>query len=97
MNDEEQWKNEEILNKTENRKEIWYKIKWLGWDSEYNQWLSEKEFDRAQNLIDEFNERASKRRKKIEKLHRKFPSEIPEIIFVNEAKIFCNEFFQTIT
>ena len=42
INDIEQWKIKKIMNKIKNRKKIWYKVKWLGWNHIYDQWLSEK-------------------------------------------------------
>ena len=42
INDTKQWKVKEIMNKIKNKKELWYKMKWLNWDHIYDQWLSEK-------------------------------------------------------
>ena len=65
IDDEKQWEIEKIFDKKDDRKRIWYKIKWTGWNPKYNQWLSEKEFDRTSSLIRKFNdERATKRRRK---------------------------------
>ena len=65
IDDEEQWEIEKIFDKKGDRKGVWYKIKWTGWGSEYNQWLSKKEFDRTSSLIRKFNdERTTKRRRK---------------------------------
>ena len=65
IDDEKQWKIEKILDKKDDKKRVWYKIKWTSWDSKYNQWFSKKEFDRTSSLIREFNdERTTKRRRK---------------------------------
>ena len=64
IDDEEQWEIEEILDRTGGKKGVWYKVKWLGWGPEYNQWLPEEDFDRAANLIEEFNEQARRKRRR---------------------------------
>ena len=43
INDTEQWKIKEIINKIKSKKEVWYKIEWLNWDYIYDQWLSKEE------------------------------------------------------
>ena len=35
IDDEKQWEIEEIVDKIEDKKSIWYKMKWLDWDLEY--------------------------------------------------------------
>ena len=64
IDDEEQWEIEEILGRTGGRKGIWYKVKWLNWGSEYNQWLHEDEFMNAPELVEEYNERAPRKRRR---------------------------------
>ena len=65
IDDEKQWEIKKILNRTKSKKDVWYKIKWFDWDSKYNQWLSKKKFERASNLVREYeNARTQKRRKK---------------------------------
>ena len=36
INDKKQWKIKKILDKTNDKKNIWYKIKWLNWENVYN-------------------------------------------------------------
>ena len=38
------------MNRTKNKKKIWYKMKWLDWDHIYDQWLSKEELKYAQKL-----------------------------------------------
>ena len=64
IDDEKQWKIEEIVDKIEDRKSIWYKMKWLDWDLEYNQWLLENDFDKAIDVMTKFNEQSSFKRKR---------------------------------
>ena len=65
IDDEKQWKIEKIFDKKDNKKRIWYKIKWTNWNSKYNQWFLKKEFDQTSNLIQKFNnKRTTKRRRK---------------------------------
>ena len=64
IDDEEQWKIEEILDRIDDRKSIWYKIKWLNWDFEYNQWLHENEFKNVSELMKKYNERTSRKRRR---------------------------------
>ena len=45
IDDNKQWKIEKIFDKKNDKKDVWYKIKWTNWNSKYNQWLSKKEFD----------------------------------------------------
>ena len=65
IDDDEQWEIEEIVDRVGGRKGVRYKVKWLGWGPEYNQWLPEEEFERASSLVREFeNARSVKRRKR---------------------------------
>ena len=50
IDDTEQWKVKEIMNKIKSKKEIWYKMKWLSWNHVYDQWLSKKELKHVQKL-----------------------------------------------
>ena len=64
IDDEEQWKIEEIVDKIEDKKSIWYKMKWLNWNLEYNQWLLENDLDKAIDVMTKFNEQSSFKRKR---------------------------------
>ena len=64
IDNEKQWKIEKILDKMNDKKNIWYKIKWFDWNSKYNQWLHENEFKNISNLIKKYNKRASRKRKR---------------------------------
>ena len=54
IDNDEQWEINKILNKIESKKNVWYKMKWLNWRFEYNQWLSKKEFNKTIDLIESF-------------------------------------------
>ena len=53
----EEYKVEEVLDKTKHRKEIWYMIKWKEWPKEYNQWVCEGDMEGAQELCSEFDKK----------------------------------------
>ena len=38
------------MNRNKNKKEIWYKMKWLDWDYIYDQWLLKEELKYVQKL-----------------------------------------------
>ena len=66
INDKKQWKIDFFFHKTKNKKNIWYKIKWLNLKNVYNQWLFAKKLENTLNLIKKFDEQTSrKRRRKI--------------------------------
>ena len=50
IDDMKQWKMKEIMNRIRNKKEVWYKVKWLSWDHIYNQWLSEEKLKHVLKL-----------------------------------------------
>ena len=56
INNIEQWKIKKIINKTKNKKKIWYKMEWLDWNHIYHQWLSKEELKYVQKLKQQFNE-----------------------------------------
>ena len=64
INDKKQWKIEKFFDKIDDRKNIWYKIKWFNWNFEYNQWLHKKEFKNVSKLMKKYNERTSRKRKR---------------------------------
>jgi hypothetical protein len=51
-----------ILQKKINKKILYYLIKWKNWSKKYNEWITKKNMN-ALDLLQEFDERAKKRRK----------------------------------
>jgi len=47
------WEIEEILQKKRNKDGIWYKVKWTGWPSEYNEWVPEASIAKAKRPIND--------------------------------------------
>ncbi|KIV98558.1 uncharacterized protein PV09_09478 [Verruconis gallopava] len=62
IDDEEEWEVEEILDKKKHKNGMWYLVKWKGYPTEYNQWLPRENLDNAQEMRDEFDNRAKRRR-----------------------------------
>ena len=50
VSDKEEYEVEEILDKRNYQKEIWYKVKWKGWPEEYDQWIPDQDMEGAQEL-----------------------------------------------
>ncbi len=61
INEKEEYKVEEILRKQCRKGELWYKIKWIDYSSEYNQWISEQDLDSASELCEMYDVRVKKR------------------------------------
>jgi transposase InsO family protein len=53
--DDEEWEVEEIKAKDTREGESYYLVKWKGWPSEYNQWVSEDDMANAPRLVRAFN------------------------------------------
>jgi len=45
--DEEEYEVEEVKDKDVKQEHVRYLVKWLGWPSEYNQWVSEADIANA--------------------------------------------------
>ncbi|GAB7357799.1 hypothetical protein MBLNU459_g0615t2 [Dothideomycetes sp. NU459] len=56
---EEEWELEEIVEKAISNTGVHYKVKWLGWPQDYNQWLPENELRNAKELVQAFEQRAT--------------------------------------
>ncbi len=57
VNDEEQWKIEQILNSRKYREKLQYYIKWLNWNDIHNEWLNANNMSHASELIAEYHEK----------------------------------------
>jgi hypothetical protein len=57
VNDEKQWKIEQILNSRKYRKKFQYYIKWLNWNDIHNKWLNANNMNHASELIVEYHEK----------------------------------------
>ena len=64
INDEEEWEVEQILDRRTSKGELQYKVQWKDWPKEYDQWLPEGNLEHAPRLRAEYEERATKRRRK---------------------------------
>jgi hypothetical protein len=54
INDAEEYEVETILDKTRSRGAVWYKVKWKGWPSEYDQWVPQEDLANAKRLVRDF-------------------------------------------
>ena len=50
VDEHEEYKIEEILNRKNTKDELWYKMKWLKWPQKYNQWITYKNLEDALKL-----------------------------------------------
>jgi len=64
INEKEEYEVEKILEKQRRKDKLWYKIKWIGYPSEYNQWIPEQDLDDASELHEAYNVRVKKRGKR---------------------------------
>ena len=64
IDDEEIWEVEEVLDKVKNKQGVWYKIKWVGWGHEYDQYLPSEELDTAAELRQAYEEKVGRKRKR---------------------------------
>jgi hypothetical protein len=62
LDDDEISEIKKILQKKISKKIIYYLIKWKDWSEKYNEWITKKNMN-ALDLLQEFDERAKKRRK----------------------------------
>ncbi len=61
INEKEEYEIEEILEKQHRKGELWYKVRWIDYSSEYNQWISEQDLDDTSELCKMYNVRVKKR------------------------------------
>ena len=68
INDEQEWEVEEIIGRRSEKGEIFYKIKWVGYPEEYDEWVPEKDLDGALELKQGFDAKPKAKRRRIKKL-----------------------------
>ncbi len=61
INKKEEYEVEEILEKQRRKGELWYKVKWIDYPSEYDQWIPEQDLDDASELHEMYDVRIKKR------------------------------------
>jgi len=61
INEKEEYEIEEILEKQCRKGELWYKIKWIDYSSEYDQWILKQDLDDASELHEMYDVRVKKR------------------------------------
>ncbi len=61
INEKEEYEIEEILKKQRRKGELWYKVKWINYPSEYDQWIPEQDLDDASELCEMYDVRIKKR------------------------------------
>jgi len=61
INEKEEYEVEKILEKQRRKDKLWYKVKWINYSSEYDQWISEQDLDDASELHEMYNVRVKKR------------------------------------
>ena len=54
LEDDEEWKIEEIKNKAIIKGTIYYLVKWEGWPIEYNQWIPKEDMNNAKDAIQRY-------------------------------------------
>jgi Chromo (CHRromatin Organisation MOdifier) domain len=61
----DEYEVEEVKDKILMKGKIHYLVKWIGWPSEYNQWVDEEDMTHAQGAIQAFekSKRAQKRKR----------------------------------
>jgi len=61
INEKEEYKIEEILEKQRRKGKLWYKVKWINYSSKYDQWIFEQDLDDASELCEMYDVRVKKR------------------------------------
>lgn len=64
VNDVEEWEVEKILDKRKRKGEVEYLIRWAGYPTEYDQWVSEEDMEHAEELRTVFQKPKSRKRKR---------------------------------
>ena len=64
INESEEYEVEEILEKQHRKGELWYKVRWTDYPSEYNQWISEQDLNDASELHEAYDVKVKKRDKR---------------------------------
>ena len=47
LEDDDEWEIKEVKDKAIIKRTTYYLVKWEGWPTEYNQWISEEDIDNA--------------------------------------------------
>ena len=55
IDEHDEYEIEEILDRKNTKGELWYKMKWLRWSQEYNQWITYKDLEGASELWDAYD------------------------------------------
>lgn len=61
LDDDDEWEVEEVKGKQTFKGETRYLVKWAGWPSEYNQWVSEEDMANAKGKIRDFEQKSQQR------------------------------------
>ena len=64
VDDVEEWEVEKILDKRKRKGEVEYLIRWAGYPTEYDQWVSEEDMEHAEGLRTSFQKPKSRKRKR---------------------------------
>lgn len=73
IDNDEQYEVEEILNRKKFKEDIFYKVKWLEWSEEYNQWLFLADVEEASELRQAYEnfvlQKSVRKRRRKSKMH----------------------------
>lgn len=65
VDNEEEWEIEALLDRRTRKGQIWYKVRWKDWPSDYDQWIEKENLDHASELRESYDSAAlSKRRRR---------------------------------
>jgi transposase InsO family protein len=64
--EDNQWELEEVRDKQTQQGEAYYLVKWKGWPSEYNQWVTEEDMANATAAIRKYEKAQAKKRKQLQ-------------------------------
>lgn len=65
LDDDDEWEVEEVKGKQTFKGETRYLVKWAGWPSEYNQWVSEEDMANAKGKIRDFEQKSQQRAQRL--------------------------------
>ena len=54
LEDDQEWEIKEVKDKTKQKGETYYLVKWEGWPTEYNLWIPERSMENAKEAIQRF-------------------------------------------
>jgi len=61
INDEKEYKIKDILSKRQRREQLQYKVKWVEYSTEYNEWLEVENMRNAKVLQQEYDARTERK------------------------------------